>query len=407
MHILIACETASIAAAMRDALRLGRELTGRGHRISYVMGDPFAFAEYGSPVHPDTALPAPLLREPPELILKRRPPSGFDDIMAISGFANSAQLQALAKSWATQLELLRPDAIVGFSSPLLWLVGPCFASTFAAGSGDLLPPAIGSGFPRLSASAPPLAADHAMIANANLVLQHLGAKPIDSLADLLERCQPLLYGLPWLDPHLQLRRQPSLGMLTEPPTVAPVAAKKRIAAVLDVFSPNIEALLLGLAGVDDIELEIFLAGATAGMTRFLGQHKHVSVARDFSDLASRLGQMSGLIHHGDSDLAEIAMALGVAQLTLPFLPHQQNAVGNFEWMGSMAKASPSDAIAANADMLKWFAGNMSLVVHAQHHARQMKATGLAWALPAIVDRIERAATPPVLKRDASVAASSL
>jgi hypothetical protein len=73
----------------------------------------------------------------------------------------------------------------------------------------------------------------------------------------------------------------------------------------------------------------------------------------------------------------------------------------------MAKVSPSDEIAKNADMLKWFAGNMSLVVHAQHHARQMKATGLACALPDIVERIERAASPPVLRRDASVAASSL
>lgn len=407
MHIVIACEAASITASMRDALRLGRELAGRGHRISYVMGDSVAFAEYGSAIRSDTALAAPLLREPPELILKRRPPSGFDDTMAIAGFANSLQLQALAKSWTVQLELLRPDAIVGFSSPLLWLVGPCFAPTFAAGSGDLLPPAIGAGFPRLSASAPPLAADHAMIANANLVLHTLGAQPIETLAGVLERCQMLLYGLPWLDPHLQLRRQPSLGMLSEPPVLAPVAAKKRLAAVLDVFCPNIEALLLGLAGVDEIELEIFVAGATAGMTRFLRQHSHVRVTSDFFDLASRLGEMAGLVHHGDPDLAEIAMALGLAQLALPFLPHQQNATANFEWMGSMAKVSPSDEIAKNADMLKWFAGNMSLVVHAQHHARQMKATGLTCALPDMVERIERAASPPMLRRDASVAASSL
>ena len=406
MHILIACETASIAASMRDALRLGHELAGRGHRISYVMGDPVAFAEYSSATRPDTALPAPLLREPPDLVLKRRPPSGFDDIMAISGFANSAQLQALAESWVTQLELLRPDAIVGFSSPLLWLVGPCFASTFAAGSGDLLPPAIGSGFPRLSASAPPLAADHMMIANANLVLQQLGGRPIDSLAGLLARCQPLLYGLPWLDPHLQLRRQSSLGMLCEPPAMAPVAAKKHLAAVLDVFCPNIEALLLGLAGVDEIEVEIFVAGATAGMTRFLQQHAHVRVATDFFDLASRLGEKAGLIHHGDADLAEIGMAVGLAQLALPFLPHQHNAASNFEWMGSLVNASPSDAIAVNAGLVKKFAGNMSLVVHAQHHARQMKATGLSWALPVMVEQIERAAMP-MLRRDASAAASSL
>jgi hypothetical protein len=392
MHILIACEAASIASSMRDASRLGRELAGRGHRISYVMGDPVAFAEYGSAACPDAALAAPLLREPPELVLKRRSPSGFEDVMASAGFANSVQLQALAKSWIAQLELLRPDAIVGFSSPLLWLVGPCFASTFAAGSGDQLPPVIGAGFPRMSAMAPPLAADHLMVANANAVLRELDAEPISELTDILNRTQSLLYGIPWLDPYLQLRQEPSLGMLSEPMSVAPIAVKKRYAAVLDVFSPHIEALLLGIAGADDFKCEIFLAGATAGMTRFLQQQPNVTVVTDLTDLMARLREMSGLIHYGEADLSEVALSAGVPQLVLPFLPHQSAVVGNFQWMGCAMFATVSDSIPTNAGMVRFFANNHSLAVHARHHARQMHAKGIGSAMKAVVQAIE-AATP--------------
>lgn len=407
MRILIASESPTIASLMRDASRIGTELQAQGHEIVYAMADPVAFAEQEPSSAPKSVVPVPLLREPAELILKRRPAAGFDDAMAISGFANAVHLQALCRAWSKQLQLVRPDAIIGFAAPLLWLVGPVFAPSFAAGAGDNLPPLIGTGFPRLSAMAAPLAADHVMVANANLVLAELGARPIEQLNEVVSRCGQLLYGLPWLDPHLQLRPQKSLGMLAKPGSPGPVPRKKRLAAFLDVFSPNIEAWLLSMAGCDEVDSEIFLIGATAGMRRFLKQQSNVKVVDDFSELAAHLPEMTGVIHHGDADIAELALAAGISQFVLPFMPHQQTLVTNFEWMGSVAKATPSDAIVKNAEMINWFAGNASLVVHARHHARQLHSTDIAAALPPIIEQIESAAALPKFTRDAAGAASSL
>jgi hypothetical protein len=388
MRILLASETASIGSLMRDAGRIGQALAARGHDVCFAMADPEAFTEYVPVGATETVLPTPGLREPPELVLKRRAPSGFDDVMAVAGFANSSQLTALCRTWSKQVDLLRPDAIVGLHSPLLWLTGPCLAPTFAAGDGSFLPPIIGDGFPRMSATTPPLAAEHVMIANANQILGELGAKPIAALSEVIGRCTGLLYGLPWLDPFLQLRQNVSLGMLGDCPPIAKVPAKKRFAAFLDVFSPNIEALLLGIAGVDEVDCELFLSGATAGMSRFLRQQNNIVVHSNFAELAARMGEMSGVIHHGESDIAEHALAAGIPQLALPFMQHQHNIVGNFGWMGCLMNASVSDSIAQSAGMIKHFAKNSSHVVHAQHHARQLRAKGVTHALDTVVELIE-------------------
>jgi len=332
-------------------------------------------------------LPVPLLREPPALIMKRRGPSGLDDAMAIAGFANSSHLAMLCGIWSRQLELLRPDVIVGFNSPLIWLIGAAFAPTFAAGSGNFLPPVLGSGFPRISATAPPLAADHVMIRNASAILENLKLPALEGLSDVISRCRQLLYGLPQLDPYLQLRKRPSLGVLGPPAVMAPTATKKRVAAFLDVFCPNIEALLLGLAGTDRIECDLHVSGATAGMLRFLQQQPNLKVWADCEQLIAQTGTMAGLIHHGEPDLVELALMSGLPQLALPFADHQGLVVGNFVWMGCVSKAAASESIADNSGLFRSFVKNASLTVHARHHAAQLQASGVQNALPLFVEEI--------------------
>src|SRR5262245_25666890 len=157
MRVVICCDQGTPSELVRNALTVGKALMERGHTVAYVVGDPVTLVYHAGSWTPNELCQAPVPRAVPGLVMKRPNMDGFADLMAITGFDDKATLLALASLWDRQLQTLKPDAIIGFYTPVLWLVGPAHAPTYALGSGLTLPPVLGTSFPRLSVDSTPLA----------------------------------------------------------------------------------------------------------------------------------------------------------------------------------------------------------------------------------------------------------
>jgi hypothetical protein len=322
--------------------------------------------------------------------MKPRTTDGFADTMAISGFDDKATLMVLTSLWDRQLKALKPDAVLGFYTPVLLLVAPAHAPAFALGSGLMLPPVLGTSFPRLSPDSTPLADEDIMLANANAVLVRYGQPELAALSEILDRCTAILYGVPAFDPYLQIRRTLSAGLLGEAPSPMVPPVNQNLAMFLDVYCPNIEQIVLAIGNLNDVSVNICVSGATTGMRRYLEEQPHVTVWRDYASLLAEAATASALVHHGVQDVAQRAISLGRPQLIIPWTHEQEITTATLSWMGFTWTKHPSVPLEEMAKTLPAILRDPSLVVAAQHHARQLANTNLPDALPSIVERIEAA-----------------
>jgi hypothetical protein len=362
----------------------------RGHAVAYVVGDPAALIDYAGAWTPEDLYQGPVRRPVPNLVMKRPSMDGFADVMAATGFDDKETLITLSSLWNRQLHALKPDAIVGFYAPVLWLVGPAHAPTFALGSGLTLPPMLGTSFPRLTVDSTPLAEEGVMLANANAALMRKGQPALASLSDVLGRCASILYGVPAFDPYLQVRRTHSSGLLGERPNPAVPPAKQRVAALLDIYCPGIETIILALAGLDQTPVDVCVGGATSSMRRFLEQQPNVKVWKDYAALLDHSAAVSVLIHHGVQDVGQRCISLGRPQLIIPWTHEQQIFNAMVQWMAYTWNKDTTVTIGELAETIRAMMRDASLIVAAQHHARQLEQTGLPDALPGIIERIESA-----------------
>lgn len=387
MKIAICCDFGVPAELMRDALTVGKALTERGHTVSYVVGDPVSFVEYAGSWMPSALHQAPVLRAAPHLVMNRPPVDGFADVMSLAGFGDKSTLLCLSSMWKQLLETINPDAIVALYSPIVWLVGPGHAPTFAMGNGFVVPPALGTSFPRLSVDSSPLTGEDVLLDNANAVLARLHRPALASISELLTNCSCLLYGLPVFDPYLQLRRSMTMGLLgdTLQPTVPP--AEPRLAVFLDVQCPGVEMIMLAV-GSNEIPADVYIRGATVGMRRFLEQQPNVTLWTDHQALLQACANASVLVHHGEQDIAQRCITLGRPQLLIPWTREQEIFNYVLGWMGFTWSKKADISIGEMAGTLRDIARNPALTVAAQHHARQFANAHLGDALPAILNQIE-------------------
>ena len=390
LRLVIGCDLDTPSETLRDALRIGNALTGRGHQVIYLAGDPVALVDQaGSPI--TSALhQAPARRAAPHLVMKRPPTDGLADRLAVVGFDDKQTLMTLASVCNAELAGIQPDAIIGIGTPILWLVGPAHAPTFAVGNGSMLPPALGTSFPRLTANSTPVADDSTMLSNANAVLSRMGRPSLAMLGELVTECRPILYGLTALDPYLQLRSNHTTGLLGATPNPSLPPESDRLAAFLDVDCPNIEMLILALAGFGrDIPIDICITGATAGMRRFLQQQPYVTLWPNYASMMERAQRASVLIHHGVQDVTQQCLVLGRPQLLLPWTAEQEMLNYMVGWMGITWSKSPTISIEEMATTLHDLLRDTSLPVSAQHHARQLAQTDIGDALPALIEQVEQ------------------
>ena len=389
LRVVIGCDLDAPSELLRDALRIGGALTRHGHQVNYLVGDPIALVDQAGSSITSGLHQAPTMRAAPHLVMKRPPIGGYADRLAVLGFDDKQTLMTLASVWNAELTNIQPDAIIGIGTPVLWLVGRAHAPTFAVGNGCMLAPPLGNSFPRLTPNSTPLADDNAMLANANAVLSRMGQPSLATLGELSSDCQPMLYGLSALDPYLQLRSGRTTGLLGTAPNPSPLPERERLAAFLDVNCPNVEMLILALAGFGrDIPLDICITGATAGMRRFLQQQPHVTLWPNYASLIEQAQRASVLLHHGVQDVTEQCLVLGRPQLIIPWTAEQEMLNYMVSWMGITWSKPPTISIEEMAATLQDLLRDTALLVSAQHHARELAGTDIGDALPAMIERIE-------------------
>jgi len=389
LRLVIGCDLDVPSELLRDALRIGDALTSHGHQVTYLVGDPVALVDQAGSSITSGLHQAPTPRAAPRLVMKRPPVDSFADRLAVAGFDDKPTLMTLASVWNAELAGIQPDAIIGIGTPILWLVGRAHAPTFAVGNGSALPPTLGRSFPRMTANSTPLAEDDAMLANANAVLSRMGRPSLATLGELITECRPILYGLSVLDPYLQLRSNRTTGLLGTIPNPSLLPESERLAAFLDVNCPNIEMLILALAGFGrDIPLDICITGATAGMRRFLQQQPHVTLWPNYASLMDQADRASVLLHHGVQDVTQQCLVLGRPQLIMPWTAEQEMLNYMVGWMGITWSKPSTISIEEMATTLHDLLQDTSLLVSAQHHARQLASTDIGDALPEMIEKIE-------------------
>jgi hypothetical protein len=388
MRVVICQDDGVPAELMRDAVAVGQALMERDCEVDFIVGDPVSLINQSGSWVPRELYPAPMLKPIPELVMKRAPADGFADHMAIAGFENKQNLITIATMWHRLLSLLKPDIIIGFRTPVLWLIAPHIAPTVAIGNGMTLPPVLGPSFPRLTPDSVPLADENIMLENANSVLARLGFPPLAQLSECLSLCNPILYGLPAFDPYLQLRSTITAGLLGQVATPTNPPTEERLAVFLDVYCPGIETIILALAGFNQVPSDIYISGAPASMQRYLEQQPNITMWADHEDLLKHAATASAVIHHGVQDVAQRCISLGRPHLIIPWTREQEILSYMIGWMSMTKVHAPNTPIDQMAEAFRDLLRDSSLMVAAQHHARQLFNANLPDALPIIVSKIE-------------------
>lgn len=389
-RIVVCCSPDGTSGNLDDAMLLGRSLMTKGHMVAFITGDPAGLVGHSGGWMPPELHQAPIRRPGPLLVMKTPAPDGLADAMALQGFDDKRTLLTLAHMWSRLFALLRPDAILAFNMPLAWLVGPGHVPTFALGNGAALPPIADSSFPRLRVQSTPLADEELMLRNANAALSMLGHPSLATLSDVVGRCNEMLYGVPALDPYLPFRRSVSAGLLggemvpTNPP------AEPRMMAMIDAHCPGIETVILALAGFGHAPTDIWLAGGSTTMRRFLTHQPHIQLWDDKAAMMSQAAASSVLVHHGEQAAAEAALALGRPQFVIPWTAEQNLLLQQLRPMGQTWEKLPSVPVEEMAGAFRAVLEDNSLVTAAQHRARQLLAMNLPDALPEFLERIETA-----------------
>jgi len=228
-----------------------------------------------------------------------------------------------------------------------------------------------------------------MLDNANAALLRFGQPEWASLADIFERCTPILYGVPTFDPYMQMRTTRSSGLLGEEPTPTLPPAETRLAVLLDVYCPNIEQTVLAVGSLKDIPVDICISGATTAMRRFLEQRPNINFWKDYGSLLAQAASASAIVHHGALDVAQRCISLGRPQLIIPWTREQQILETTMGWTAFTWGKPPSTPLDDMAGTFSALLRDTSLVVAAQYHARQLAGTNLQNALPGIMERIEQ------------------
>jgi UDP:flavonoid glycosyltransferase YjiC (YdhE family) len=205
----------------------------------------------------------------------------------------------------------------------------------------------------------------------------------------------MLYGVPAFDPYLQVRRNISMGLLGHEPTPTVPPAANRLVAFLDIYCPGIETLILALAAFKEAPIDVCVAGATANMRRFLDQQSHITVWKDYPSMFGQVEISTAVVHHGVQDVAQRCMSFGRPQLVLPWTAEQGIYTSTAQWMGFFYTKAPTVSIEEMVGTLRALLRDSSLVVAAQHHARQLADANLPDALPEIITRIESAGPPSI------------
>ena len=208
-RILFTWELGSGMGHVAPYLSLANGLRDKGHDVAFVLRD-LLFAEISLGQHDFPYYQAPVVLN----AVDNKIPNvyTFSQMLHNVGYGNIELLTGLAKAWRQLFYSYRPDLIIYEHSPTALLASRAIeCKKIVIGSGFFIPPDV-TPLPVIRSHPEPnkavLVADEArVLANINRVLNSLGSKPVDRIAQLYDVDEKILTTFKELDTYRTFRQQ--------------------------------------------------------------------------------------------------------------------------------------------------------------------------------------------------------
>jgi hypothetical protein len=293
---------------------LQKRLTEMGHQ-AYLIGTdlPIVEDDYHLPFLPAPRMNSPLLHKP-RAVTKM---GGFSDRLALLGFNDAKMLLTLTLAWDHLFALLKPQLLISDSAPIANLAAYQTIPCIQLSDGISMPPAHLHDFPRLRPDAPPLASTQAMLQNVHYVQAQRKKAAPPFLPALLQGNYHFVCHVADFDPYFTFRnKETQHGPYQALPAYPIQSDRQHFFAYLDKNYPDIEEIVISLTNMDKTGI-FYIPGASGGLLEYLST-SGMTVHTRMPVLGDVLNQCAWVIHHGNSCVAEAALATGIPQFTLPY-----------------------------------------------------------------------------------------
>ncbi|MCQ8179668.1 hypothetical protein NP603_00980 [Methylomonas sp. SURF-1] len=314
----------------------------------------------------------------------------YIDLLASVGFASPLNLTRMLNAADRRLAACAPDLVVADFAPLAQLAARGRLPVVCLGSGYTLPPLDCADLPPFRDDLEPMVDPAELLAAlAEALDSRSGGRPASIAAAFAVRADIVCCHRE-LDIYSRYRRNAVAGPL---PGGRPAAlpAQAAIFARLAPDHPDLERILqcLAAAGVP-CRIHVpnaapILAAAAAGTA--------VTVSGGPCDLVDELNRCSLVLHGGDIDVADAALAAGRPQLLLPLYVEQALVTDQLAELGIAVRIDMQASAADIVQTLRRSVANASLAAVAQSLALRLAQRNLKPALDLIVEQAVGAINP--------------
>lgn len=309
--------------------------------------------------------------------------ASYIDLLASVGFASALDLTRMLNAADRRLAACAPDLVVADFAPLALLAARGRLPVVCLGSGYTLPPLDCADLPPFRDDLEPMVDPAELLAALAAALDSRGCGRPASIAEAFAVRAEVVCCHRELDIYSRYRRNAVAGPLPGG-RPAPLPAPAAVFARLAPDHPDLERILQCLAAAE-VPCRIHipnaaptLAAAVAGTT--------VTFSGGPCDLVDELNRCSLVLHGGDIDVADAALAAGRPQLLLPFYVEQALVADQLAELGIAVQVDMQLDAADTVQTLRRTAANASLAAVAQSLALRLAQRNLKPALDLIVEQ---------------------
>lgn len=319
MNILFAWELGANFGHLARQLPVARELTARGHQVTFAVRDTGLAAKFLTP-NGYRFIQAPALLTKPRL---RMPPASYSEILLAEGFHDAAALAGRVQAWLNLFEITQPGSILIDHAPTALLAARIAGlPRVMLGNGFEIPPAQ-SPYPNFRTwedirDSRLIKSERIALANINAVCRAHQQAPLHAVHEIFLGATQALITLPELD-HYGARMADYLGpihaQLGGASVAWPEGAGKHILAYLRPNVPGFHAMVEVLKARASPTILIAPNAPKAWVEQHANQT--FTIPTGPIQIEPLLKECSlGISYGGSGTLSQFALA-GVPQLVLP------------------------------------------------------------------------------------------
>ncbi|OAI14570.1 hypothetical protein A1507_14845 [Methylomonas koyamae] len=309
--------------------------------------------------------------------------ASYTDLLASVGFASPLDLTRMLSAADMRLAACAADLVIADFAPLAQLAARGRLPVVCLGSGYTMPPLACADLPPFRDDLEPMVEANELLAALSEALVARGASRPGSIAEAFAVRANVVYCHRELDIYAQYRLNSLAGPL---PGGRPAAlpAQPAIFGRLAPDHPDLDGILQCLVSAG-VPSRIQVPNAPAALAATLaGTPVELSVGR--CDLMPELNNCNLVLHAGDIDMADAALAAGRPQLLLPVYVEQALVADQLAELGIAVRIDRQWDAAAIVQTLRRAAANATLAALAQSLAVRLSQRHLKPALDLIVEQ---------------------